>query len=168
MVYYRNHSGLKSTSVNIIYLLDFRLASHSSLGDQNDCCADYENGTNDVEHCCAHATSGRKLCTLFIYYIDRSCTTSCNFYASCKLVISLRCDSFFKVILYICIFIKALNSCKVLRIPLISLNLNTSFASFSYTISSIFKYNSNFISSSCCIIQTEFCAFKCCIISINL
>ena len=49
-----------NTFVCFIYIFAFRLASHSSLGDQNNCCADYENGTNNVEHCCADATGGRK------------------------------------------------------------------------------------------------------------
>ena len=31
------------------------LASHSSLGDQNNRCAYHEDRTNNVEHSCAHA-----------------------------------------------------------------------------------------------------------------
>ena len=62
-----------NTFVCVIYIFALRLASHSSLGDQNNCCADYENGTNDVEHCCADATGGRKLCASHVNYEYRIC-----------------------------------------------------------------------------------------------
>ena len=60
-----------NTFVCFIYIFALRLASHSSLGDQNNCCADHEDGANDVEHCCTNTTSGRKFCASVVDNISR-------------------------------------------------------------------------------------------------
>ena len=64
---------MKPIQCKTALILPSWLASHSSLGDQNDCCAEYENRTNDVEHCCADAAGGRKLCACLINYNYRTC-----------------------------------------------------------------------------------------------
>ena len=137
-----------------------KLANHSSLGYQHNCCADHENGTDNVEHCCADAAGGGKFCAGVI------CNLCCLLKVSNRIVISLNCKlligSFIitfrncALFQFVCSVSKA---CKCRDLSSVSRNVLSCLLDINYPLSRL-SISCKFIILSIRILYDKTCAIK--------